>query len=242
MVPGTKRPIWCQATQLGISPILRTKLGYRSTRPLFPRDHHLKEENMPRPHRPLVTGGWYHVTNRGAARQDIFLSNADRAHFLDLLGDAVWLQEIEIHAYCLMGNHYHLLVRTPNGNLDRALHRAMSIYVRKFNERHGRDGPLFKARYFSSLIEDESYLLAASRYIHRNPIEFGVSDLASYRWSSYRQFLNRRLRNPWLSTNFTLGLSGGVRGYEAFVEGPLGGAVDYVAAVLRDAGVPGTAA
>lgn len=196
---------------------------------------------MPRPHRPLIEGGWYHVTNRGAARQDIFRTDFDRRHFLGLIADAVVLQEIEVHAYCLMGNHYHLLVHTPRANLDEAMHRAMSVYVRKFNERHGRDGPLFKARYFASVIEDESYLLAASRYIHRNPIDLGVQNLASYQWSSFRVFVDSSWSLPWVSTSLTLQLTGGRKGYASFVEGALGEVMDHVAAGLRESEVPGTA-
>jgi len=151
---------------------------------------------------------------------DIYRDDFDREHFLSLIRDATSLQGIEVHAFCLMGNHFHLLIHSPKANLDRAMHRALSIYARKFNEKHGRDGPLFKSRYHSCLITDESYLLAATRYIHRNPLGLGYSDLAGYRWSSFGMFTGRRRRTSWVDLNFTIALMGGRKAYTTFVEGP----------------------
>ncbi len=183
---------------------------------------------MPRELRPLQADGWYHVTNRGAARQDIFRSDVDRMRFLELLAESVELFEVEIHAYCLMGNHFHILVFTRKPNLDRAMHRAMSIYVREFNRRHNRDGPLFKARYFASLITEDSYLMAVTRYIHRNPIDLGFDELDRYIWSSYGQFTGLRRRKDWLTTSFTLQLFGTRRAYSMYVEGPFNSEIDRI--------------
>lgn len=181
---------------------------------------------MPRQNRPLQPGGWYHVTNRGVDRMDIFRSNSDRVRFLELIAEAIALHGIEVHAFCLLLNHYHLLIRTPDANLDAAMHRAMSIYAREFNVRHERDGPLFKARYHSCLIETDEYLKAVSRYIHRNPLDIGVQDLVRYRWSSFGTYVSPRKSPLWLSTEFTLEQFGTRRDYQRMVEMPFQTDVD----------------
>ena len=175
---------------------------------------------MARPLRPLVEGGWYHVTNRGVDRMNIFRDDTDRRRFLALLEEATGRHEIEVHAYCLMGNHYHLLLRSRKPNLDQAIHRAMSLYAREFNRRHRRDGPLFKSRYHSCLVTDDSYLLAVTRYIHRNPVDLGCDDIANYKWSSLPMYLGRRRRVYWVNFDFTIKMVGGRAAYSNFVLGP----------------------
>jgi len=164
--------------------------------------------------------------NRGACRQNTFRDPDDRNMFLEILARSVSATGVEIHAYCLMGNHFHLLVRTPRPRLDNLMQRLGSRYTREFNIRHGRDGALFRGRYRAALIESEHYLLGVSRYIHRNPLEIGVDHPADYLWSSYPSFVGIRRAPGWLSTASTIELAGSVADYRALVESPLTSAVD----------------
>ena len=128
--------------------------------------------------------------NRGVDRQPVFFNDADR---LDFGRQLAWIHESTggtVLAYCLMGNHYHLLLDMPDGTLSEAMHHLGSVYTRHVNDRLGRDGPLFRGRFHSIPVEDDAYLLTAVRYIHRNPIGLpGVSGPADHRWSSYRTYL-----------------------------------------------------
>jgi REP element-mobilizing transposase RayT len=143
--------------------------------------------------------------NRGARKQTIFHDSHDRLFFISLLERLVSNYQFEIHAYCLMGNHYHLLISTPLGNLSEGMHFLNSNYVRYFNKKNNFDGPLFKSRFKSILVADVHYLLTVSRYIHLNPIKDNfVKTLTSYHWSSYRQYLNLDPQQPWLSTSTVL--------------------------------------
>lgn len=162
---------------------------------------------MVRQQRIQYPGAWYHVTQRGAAKQDIFGDDLDRGAFLDRLGDTHSKYNLEIHCYCLMTNHYHLLVRTPDGNLATAMRHLNSTYTQGFNRSHRSDGPLFRGRYGASLIDQDSYLLAATNYIHRNPLKAGIEhSLGSYAWSSLPAFLGRVKQPPWLHTSVVLAL------------------------------------
>ena len=119
-------------------------------------------------------GGWYHVMNRGAGRRNIFNEPEDRNLFLNLLQELHVRFRIEIHAYCLMGNHYHLLIRTPLANLSRAMAHLNGIYSRRRNQKYQSDGPLFRGRFKSIIIDAENYLLRLSRYIHLNPVSANI--------------------------------------------------------------------
>ncbi len=149
-------------------------------------------------------GVLHHVHNRGARRQAVFLDDRDRRSFLALLADALSRHDGELHAYCLMDNHFHLLLRTKDGSLDRIMQLAMSRFVRGFNERHSYDGPLFTDRYSSHPVTDDRYAIALFRYIHRNPTDIPGVDIAAYRWSSLRAFLDPRQRPAWLKTDMGL--------------------------------------
>ncbi len=188
---------------------------------------------MPRLQRLQYPGAYHHVMNRGAAKRDIFLDVRDRRLFLLLLAEAVEKFGIEIHSYCLMNNHYHLLVRTPEANLDLAIHHLASNYVRTFNARHGRDGPMFRSRYTSLVVDSEQYLAAVSRYIHRNPLDIGVAELVGYPWSSLAVFTGDRECPSWLKTGEVLRLTGGREAYEGFVGGPFNGEVERVMAMRK---------
>ena len=155
---------------------------------------------MPRPPRIEFNNAWYHVMNRAAARRRIFDSNEERAEFVEILAEVSDEFQVEIHAYCLMDNHFHLLFRTPHGNLNLAMQKLTSLYSRRYNRRRKIDGPLFKGRYKAILIAEESYLVQVSPYIHRNPIEAGMTKTArEYPWSSFKSYAGDVEKPSWLS-------------------------------------------
>lgn len=137
--------------------------------------------------------------NRGTDRARVFFCDDDRVDFGRLLGEIYERYEVPTLAYCLMDNHYHLLLRPPDGALSPALQHLSGQYTRRLNIRHGRDGPLFRGRFHSIPVETDTYLMWVSRYIHRNPLSIaGVSSPSEYRWSSYRAYLGRRTCPVWL--------------------------------------------
>jgi putative transposase len=173
---------------------------------------------MARPLRIEYPGAYYHIMNRGLSRRDIFSEDKGRGQFLDLLSDISRLWKIEIYAYCLMDNHYHLLVQTPKGGLSRAMRHLDGIYTQKFNRSHHRDGPLFRGRYKAILIDAEEYFLSVVRYIHQNPVQAGVvSDMDRYRWSSHRGYLYQSERPQWLNTRSVLSRFGRLKEYREFM-------------------------
>jgi len=157
---------------------------------------------MSRPLRILYNNAWYHVMNRGASRTTTFYNNDDYQTFINIFQQLHRRYRFEIHAYCLMPNHYHILVRTPLPNLSDGMRHLNSQYTKLHNLKHRKDGALFRGRYKAILVDAENYLLRVSRYIHLNPIKAGlISHPNKYRWSSY-QFYTRKIRLPnWLYTN-----------------------------------------
>lgn len=141
--------------------------------------------------------------NRGRRKEDIFLCDDDRLSFLDLLAVVHERYGVEVNAYCLMDNHYHLLIHTPEGGLSPALKHVDGVFAQRFNRRHDLDGPVFKDRFRSKLVSSDDYLERVVRYIHRNPLDVtGLERLEDYRWSSYPEFLLGDGRwAPWLSAN-----------------------------------------
>lgn len=157
---------------------------------------------MSRSLRINFNNAWYHVMNRGAAFKKIFFTNQDRRKFLTLLEEITAHHNIEIHAYCLMDNHYHLLVKTPRGNLSAAIRDLNSWYAKYLNRKLKIDGPLFKGRFCSTVAYDNESLLNISRYIHRNPVRAKmVKNAEGFRWSSYAAYLNSNQAHSWLFTN-----------------------------------------
>ena len=174
---------------------------------------------MARPLRIEFEGAWYHVMNRGAARQAVFVSDAHRERFLQLLGDLVDRFGVETHAYCLMRNHYHLLLHTPLGNLGRSMRHLNGVFTQFFNRDQGRDGALFRGRYKAILVDADAYLLHLSSYIHRNPLEAGVVEhLKDYSWSSYSAYAGHTKPPPWRCRDMVYSMLGGkAKRYRSFV-------------------------
>jgi len=193
---------------------------------------------MGRPLRIEYPGAHYHVTSRGNERKDVFKSQKDRAQFLSYLESAVNRYEAVIHAYCLMSNHYHLLLETPAGNLSKIMQHINGAYTNYFNVKRKRSGHLFQGRYKAIVIEADEYAQELSRYIHLNPVRANmVGKPEEYRWSSYLDYIGARKRPEWLETSLILNYFGKgeerFRKYRGFVEellgseyeSPLGGVV-----------------
>ncbi len=162
---------------------------------------------MTRPLRIEYPGAWYHVMNRGTCRQPIFKYRKHFDIFLALLGEISLKFQIEVHAYCLMDNHYHLLLHTPKENLSKAIQHLSSVYTMRYNRLEERtDGPLFRGRFKSKIIESESYLIQVSRYIHLNPYKAKmVKKIEHYEWSSFPAYINKAISPAWLHKAETLG-------------------------------------
>ena len=179
---------------------------------------------MPRQPRIEYENAYYHVMNRGRGRQRIFHSDSDYTTFLRTISEACERFNLVVHAYCLMGNHYHLLLQTPNANLARGIRHINGVYTQRYNRLKRTDGPLFRGRYKAILVDKDSYLLQLSRYIHRNPVEAAsplVEKLESYPWSSYPAYLNLTPAPDWLHREQTyqmLGIAKKYQGYRAYVE------------------------
>jgi putative transposase len=141
---------------------------------------------MARPLRIEFPGALYHVTTRGNARQDIFVDDEDRQRFLGGLTRVVSRFHLLVHAYCLMDNHFHLVVETPEANLSHAMRQLNGVYTQAFNRRHDRVGHVLQGRFKAILVERESYLLELCRYVVLNPVRAKVTRKpATYPWSSY---------------------------------------------------------
>ena len=152
-------------------------------------------------------GALYHITSRGNAKQSIFRDEEDRLLFLRLLGKTVKEHEWKCYSYCLMSNHFHLLIETPLGNLSRGMHQLNGTYTQKYNERHNQVGHLLQGRFHSVIVDKEEYLLAVCRYIVLNPVRAGIVDNpGQYRWSSYRDIAGQRKAAPFLDTAYVLSL------------------------------------
>lgn len=165
---------------------------------------------MSRAWRIEYEGAFYHLLSRGNEHGDIFVDRRDRQRFLGTIEEMSQRFEIDIFAYVLMSNHYHLLLRTRRANLKKAMHWFGTTYTQRFNWRHFRSGHLFQGRYKSIIVENDAYLLQLSCYIHRNPLRAGiVKRLADYPWSSYRVYAYDRKSPKWLSTDLILSQFGG---------------------------------
>lgn len=162
---------------------------------------------MSRPLRIEYPGAWYHVMNRGRRREDIFLSRHDYDAFVQILQETAEAWNLKVSAYCLMANHYHLLVQTPDGNIARCMRHLNGVYTQRFNRHHGKDGQLFRGRYKAVLIDADNYLLEVLRYIHRNPLQAGITaSLQDFEWSSHHGYLTRDSKWDWLHKEILLSM------------------------------------
>ena len=160
---------------------------------------------MSRPLRIEFAGAWYHVMNRARLGQDAFPAREDYLGFIELLMDASEIFNMRVAAYCLMTNHYHLLIQTPDANLSRCMRHINGVYTQRYNARNGYDGTLFRGRYKSILVDGDAYLLELVRYIHRNPLRAGIIDkLKNYSWSSHKGYISKSEKWKWLHKNFIL--------------------------------------
>ena len=178
---------------------------------------------MPRPKRIEYENALYHVMNRGRDRHTIFHDESYYAAFLETLSEVYQRFNCIIHAYCLMGNHYHILLETPDANLSRIMRHINGVYTQRYNRLKKTEGPLFRGRFKAILVDQDAYLLQLSRYIHRNPIDMKrpmVSDLSEYPWSSYPAYINKAKTPEWLFTEQTyrmLGHKQRFKGYKNYV-------------------------
>jgi REP element-mobilizing transposase RayT len=170
---------------------------------------------MARPLRIEYPGAFYHITSRGNERKNIFKNEYDFKKFLEYLEAANKRYRAVIHSYCLMSNHYHLLIETPLGNLSQIVRHINGSYTTYFNTKRQRAGHLFQGRYKAILIEADEYAGELSRYIHLNPVRAGIANNPEeYRWSSYQNYIGKK-SDKWLTTDFILGYFGG-KGSTAF--------------------------
>ncbi len=179
---------------------------------------------MPRPPRIEYEGAFHHVMNRGRDSQTIYWDDEDYVVFLGTLAEVTKEYHAVIHAYCLMTNHYHLLIETPKANLSQIMKHINGFYTQRFNRKYKKDGALFRGRYKSILVDEDSYLLQLTRYIHRNPVEVKkkmVKQLSDYPWSSYPAYINQAKAPDWLFREKTYQMLGHryrYKGYYDFVE------------------------
>ncbi len=160
---------------------------------------------MTRPLRLEFPGAFYHIVNRGNAQGKIFLNNRDREKFLEYLRDSVDRFSLIVHAYCLMDNHYHLIVETPEANISRALQWLNVSYAVYFNKKRNRIGHVFQGRFKALVVNADEYLQILSRYIHLNPMRAKVvQQPENYRWSSYNAFVGNIEAPEWLETTYVL--------------------------------------
>jgi len=183
---------------------------------------------MARALRILIPGAHYHVTCRGNERKAIFRDDIDREAFLEKLRGSLAIYQVELHAYVLMSNHFHLMVSTPRGNLSEFMRHFNVSYTSAYNRRHKRVGHLYQGRYQAILIDQDSYLLELSRYVHLNPVRIRphqgkpipeqIRELEKYRWSSYPGYVEGKKRHSWVRYDSVLGQIGESRArYRHFV-------------------------
>ena len=179
---------------------------------------------MARPLRLEFPGALYHVMSRGDKKENIFFAREDQSLFLSLLSIVSERFAWKLHAYCLMNNHYHLLVETPLGNLSKGMHYLNGVYTQKFNRAYDRVGHVFQGRYKAIFVEKDSYLLELARYIVLNPVRAHLVQAPfEWEWSSYRATCNMARQPKWLAIDTILSMFSSSRSqailqYKQFVE------------------------
>ena len=160
---------------------------------------------MARPLRLEFPGALYHVTSRGNAQDDIYLSDDDRVAWLATLGDVCRRFNWVCHAYCLMGNHYHILIETPEANLSKGMRQLNGVYTQWFNRTHQRVGHVFQGRFKGILVDRDTYLMELARYVVLNPVRAKmVKRVEQWPWSSYRATCGKADMPEWLHVDFIL--------------------------------------
>ena len=178
---------------------------------------------MSRPLRIEFAGALYHVTSRGDGKEDIFLDDNDREMFLDVLAEVNERFNWSVHSYCLMDNHYHLLIETPDGNLAKSMRHLNGVYTQRINRKHKRVGHVFQGRYKAIIIQKETYLLELARYIVLNPVRARmVRNAQDWPWSSYRASAGLTdsplwLNTDWILSAFAVRRSVAIERYKSFV-------------------------
>ena len=196
-------------------------------------------------------GGVYHVTVRSNSGTELYRSDRDREYWLYRLGESVKTHGVRVHLYCVMSNHFHLVVETPGGNLGRFMHALLTGYTVFFNRCHQTHGHVTQGRYGARLVAGDDYLLKLSRYVHLNPVKIAaaralpleerLTQLAEYKWSSFRAYAGLCTAPEWLVSEPMLALMGGKRGarggrYRAYVEaGVAEDDAEFQAALMRSA-------
>ena len=161
---------------------------------------------MARPLRLEFPNALYHVTSRGDRRENIYDDDQDRLDFLKILGKVVTDYNWLCHGYCLMSNHYHLIVETLDSNLSKGMRQLNGVYTQSTNCRHNRTGHLFQGRYKAILVDKESYLLELARYVVLNPLRAKgmVNNIENWPWSSYLAMISKADVEDWLITDWIL--------------------------------------
>jgi REP element-mobilizing transposase RayT len=201
---------------------------------------------MARPLRIEYSGTFYHITSRGNERKAVFKSERDREKLLSYLGSATERYAAIVHVYCLMDNHYHLLMETPAGNLSQIMHHINGAYTTYYNTKRERSGHLFQGRYKAILIEADEYAKELSRYMHLNPVRAGMcTHPEEYPWSSCRYYTVETKAPEWLQRGFILGyfgqnLSDSMKPYRDFIHAVMGEGYDSPLAELKHSVILGS--
>ena len=184
---------------------------------------------MARPLRIEYDGAVYHGTSRGNAKKLIFKDDEERGIFLEILHEVNKRYNWMCHAYCLMNNHYHLVIETPDGNLSKGMRQLNGVYTQAFNKRHESVGHIFQGRYKAILIQKESHLLKVSRYVELNPVRAGiVKEPEGWEWSSYKAFVGTEKPHPchttgWILSQFGTRKKQAEKKYKKFIDAGIGG-------------------
>ncbi|MCU7927932.1 MAG: transposase [Candidatus Thiodiazotropha sp. (ex Dulcina madagascariensis)] len=167
---------------------------------------------MARPLRIEFAGALYHLTSRGDRREAIYEDDEDREAFLKVLAEVVKRYNWICHAFCLMTNHYHLVIETVEGNLSQGMRQLNGVYTQASNRRHNRNGHLLQGRFKGILVDKDAYLLELSRYVVLNPVRAGMVDSPEqWQWSSYQAMLAAAPVPKWLTVEGLLSQFGSVR-------------------------------
>ncbi|MCX5667176.1 MAG: transposase [Candidatus Omnitrophica bacterium] len=160
---------------------------------------------MARPLRIEYPNAFYHIIQRGIERRGIFISDKDRIRLLEYIDSCRKAYHAIIHTYCLMRNHYHLIIETPDANLSKVMHYLNTSYAVYFNTKYKRSGPLYQGRFKAILVDKDEYLGRLSRYIHLNPVRARLAkDPIEYQWSSYKYFVLSSAVPVWLDIDTIL--------------------------------------